>query len=178
MRVRDAVEADAAAIGSMTDRPRGVVRNMIHDRSVRVAVTDDGATGAEGAASPSNRNGDGDGGDDHDGDRDGGIDPDDGDGDGGGDTPVDAVAGFVAFDVRDGTVHVTNFEGTATAVERLFEEPVGFAKREGMPVEAIVPTDGVGPDVAEAFGFEAAGSGPRIEGSPTTRYRFDPEGDD
>jgi len=150
MRVRDAVEADAAAIGSMTDRPSGVVRNMIHDRSVRVAVTDDG---------------DGDDGDGGDGDG----------GDGGDDTPVDAVAGFVAFDVRDGTVHVTNFEGTAIAVERLFEEPVGFAKREGMPVEAIVPTDGVGPDVAEAFGFEAAGSGPRIDGSPTTRYRSDPE---
>ena len=158
MRVRDAVEADAAAIGSMTDRPRGVVQNMIHDRSVRVAVTDDAASEPDEGASPSDRNGDGDEGD---------VEGDD--------TPVDAVAGFVAFDVRDGTVHVTNFEGTAAAVERLFEEPIGFAKREGMTVEAIVPTDGVGPGVVGAFGFEAAGSGPRIEGSSTTRYRFDPE---
>ncbi|MEZ3165268.1 hypothetical protein ABNG03_09300 [Halorubrum sp. RMP-47] len=159
MRVRDAVEADAAAIGSMTDRPRGVVQNMIHDRSVRVAVTDDAASEPDEGASPSNRNSDGDEGDD----------------DGGDDTPIDAVDGFVAFDVRDGTVHVTNFEGTAGAVERLFEEPIGFAKREGMAVEAIVPADGVGQDVVDAVGFEAAGSGPRIEGSATTRYRFDPE---
>ncbi|MDB2239749.1 hypothetical protein [Halorubrum ezzemoulense] len=153
MRVRDAVEADAAAVGSMTGRPRGVARNMIHDRSVRVAVTDDAGSESRGAPSPSEPSGDGDGGDD---------------------TPVDAVAGFVAFDVRDGTVHVTNFEGTAAAVERLFEEPVGFAKREGMSVEVIVPADGVGPEVVEAFGFEAAGSGPRIDGTATTRYRFDP----
>ena len=161
MRVRDAVEADAAAIGSMTDRPRDVVQNMIHDRSVRVAVADDAASTPDEGASPSDRNSDGD--------------AEDGGGEGGDDTPVDAVDGFVAFDVRDGTVHVTNFEGTAAAVERLFEEPVSFARREGMPVEAIVPTDGVGPDVVDGLGFEAAGSGPRIEGSATTRYRFDPE---
>ena len=44
-----------------------------------------------------------------------------------------------------------------------------------MTVEAIGPTDGVGPGVVGACGFEAAGAGPRIEGSATTRYRFDPE---
>mgnify|MGYP006282861785 CR=1 FL=1 len=148
MRVRDAVEADAAALASMTDRPRGVVRSMIHDRSVRVAVTDEAGSVTD-------------------------ADADDADADG--DTPIDAVEGFVAFDVRDGTVHVTNFEGTADAVERLFEEPVGFATREGMPVEAVVPTDGDGPDAVEAFGFEAVGPGPRIDGAATTRYRFDPE---
>jgi hypothetical protein len=143
MRVRDAVEADAAALASMTDRPRDVVRNMIHDRSVRVAVTDDAAAAA--------------------------------DGDAGDDTPTDAVRGFVGFDVRDGTVHVTNFEGTADAVARLFEEPVGFASREGMAVEAVVPDGGTAPDAVESIGFEAVGSGPRIDGASTTRYRFDPE---
>ncbi|RLM62706.1 hypothetical protein [Halorubrum sp. Atlit-26R] len=146
MRVRDAVEADAAALGSMTGRPEGVVRNMIHDRSVRVSVTD--AAASEG------------GGNDADADA---------------DTPVDAVAGFVAFDVRDGVVHVTNVEGDPGAVERLFEEPVRFATREGMTVEAVLPTDGTAVDAAEAVGFEAVGSGPRIDGASTTRYRFDPE---
>ena len=143
MRVRDAVEADAAALAAMTGRPEGVVRNMIHDRSVRVGVTDTAAPAAD-------------------------ADADD-------DTPVDAVAGFVAFDAREGSVHVTNFEGTADAVERLFEEPVRFATREGMSVEAIVPTDGTASGVVEAIGFEAVGSGPRIDGASTTRYRFDPD---
>ncbi|RLM68253.1 hypothetical protein DVK05_10905 [Halorubrum sp. Atlit-8R] len=143
MRVRDGVEADAAALASMTGRPEGVVRDMIHDRSVRVAVTD----GADPAA----------------------------DADAGDDTAVDAVAGFVAFDVRDGVVHVTNVEGAPDPVERLFEEPVRFATREGMTVEAVLPADGTAADAAEAVGFEAVGSGPRIDGATTTRYRFDPE---
>ncbi|WP_096394231.1 hypothetical protein [Halorubrum trapanicum] len=154
MRVRDAVEADAAALGSMTGRPEGVVRNMIHDRSVRVAVTAE-STGRDPAgdgAKPAGRSADDEA-----------------------DTPVDAVAGFVAFDVRDGTVHVTNVEGDPDAVERLFEEPVRFATREGMTVEAVLPTDGTAIDAAEAVGFAGVGSGPRIEGAPTTRYRFDPE---
>ncbi|KOX97567.1 hypothetical protein [Halorubrum tropicale] len=138
MRVRDGVEADAAALASMTGRPEGVVRDMIHDRSVRVGVTD-------------------------------GADADAGD-----DTAVDAVAGFVAFDVRDGVVHVTNVEGAPDPVERLFEEPVGFATREGMTVEAVLPADRTAADAAEAVGFRAVGSGPRIDGA-TTRYRFDPE---
>ncbi|TKX76133.1 hypothetical protein EXE46_01030 [Halorubrum sp. GN11_10-6_MGM] len=143
MRVRDAVEADAAALGSMTGRPRGVVRDMIHDRSVRVAVADDAAATGEA--------------------------------DDGSDTPADAVAGFVAFDARDGVVHVTNVEGDVDAMWRLFEEPVGFATREAMSVEAVLPADGTAGDAAESVGFEAVGSGPRIDGAPTTRYRFDPE---
>ncbi|QAU13266.1 hypothetical protein EKH57_11315 [Halorubrum sp. BOL3-1] len=153
MRVRDAVETDAAALASMTERPRSVVRDMIHDRSVRVAVTDESAqTGGE----------DGD-----DGGAAGDVDGDDG-------TPADSVAGFVAFDVRNGTVHVTNFDGGPEGIRRLFEEPMGFAVREGMPVEAVVPTDGTATATVEAIGFEAVGSGPRIDAASTTRYRFDP----
>ncbi|ELZ54445.1 MULTISPECIES: hypothetical protein [Halorubrum] len=140
MRVRDAVEADATAVASMTGRPSGVVRDMIHDRSVRVATTEE---------EPAER-------------------------DDGADTPADAVAGFVAFDVRDGVVHVTNVDGTPDAVGRLFEEPVGFATREGMSVEAVLPTDGTASKAAASLGFEAIGSGPRIDGASTTRYRFDP----
>lgn len=147
MRVRDAVETDAAALASMTGRPRGVVRDMIHDRSVRVATTAEVAS-AESAD------------------------------DGGADTPADAVGGFVAFDARDGVVHVTNVEGNPDAVRRLFEEPVRFAAREGMSVEAVLPTDGTADDAAETVGFEAVGSGPRIDGASTTRYRFDPDESD
>ncbi|GAA0544158.1 hypothetical protein ABNG02_00150 [Halorubrum ejinorense] len=156
MRVRDAVEADAAALASMTGRPSGVVRDMIHDRSVRIAATDDG-----GAADDSDAT---------DGETATGRDGDDG-----ADTPADSVLGFVAFDVRDGVVHVTNVEGDPDALGRLFEEPVRFATREGMTVEAVLPTDGTAVEAARALGFEAVGSGPRIDGASTTRYRFDPD---
>ena len=47
MEIRDAVEADAERLASMTGAPRDVMRNLIHDRTVRVA--DDG--GVEGFVS-------------------------------------------------------------------------------------------------------------------------------
>jgi hypothetical protein len=166
MRVRDAIETDAAALASMTGRPRGVVRDMIHDRSVRVATGDE-SVGDESA-------GDGSTGDDGDTAESAaaGAEGDDGEGT---ETPADAVRGFVAFDVRGGTVHVTNFGGEPDAVGRLFEEPVRFASREGMAVEAVVPTDGDAPETVESIGFEAVGRGPRIEGASTTRYRLEPD---
>jgi hypothetical protein len=37
MEVRDAVEADATRLASLTDAPEDVMRNLIHDRTVRVA---------------------------------------------------------------------------------------------------------------------------------------------
>jgi hypothetical protein len=40
MNVRDAVEADADRLAALTDAPTDVMRNLIHDRSVRVAVVD------------------------------------------------------------------------------------------------------------------------------------------
>ena len=40
MRIRDALESDAEALATATDRPQDVVRDMIHDRSVRVATDD------------------------------------------------------------------------------------------------------------------------------------------
>ena len=132
MRIRDALESDAEALATATDRPRGVVKNMIHDRSVRVAVAGDG---------------------DDDGDS--------------------AVAGFVAFDVRGETVHVTDFDGEETVIRRLFEEPRRFAKREGMSVEAVVPNDEGTGAILEDAGFERSGSGPRFEGRQTTRYVID-----
>jgi hypothetical protein len=37
MNVRDAVEADADRLAALTDAPTDVMRNLIHDRTVRVA---------------------------------------------------------------------------------------------------------------------------------------------
>lgn len=41
MQVRDAVEADAERLAEMTDAPADVLRNLVHDRTVRV-LEDDG----------------------------------------------------------------------------------------------------------------------------------------
>ena len=40
MEVRDAVENDAPALAEVADAPEDVMRNLIHDRSVRVAIED------------------------------------------------------------------------------------------------------------------------------------------
>lgn len=45
MKLRDAVEADAGRLAGLTDHPRDVMRNLIHDRSVRVAEEDGDITG-------------------------------------------------------------------------------------------------------------------------------------
>jgi hypothetical protein len=45
MEVRDAVEADAGRLAALTDAPRDVMRNLVHDRTVRVAEDDDEITG-------------------------------------------------------------------------------------------------------------------------------------
>ena len=37
MELRDAVEADAGRLAELTDSPRDVMRNLVHDRTVRVA---------------------------------------------------------------------------------------------------------------------------------------------
>ena len=40
MQVRDAVEADADRLAELTGRPRDVMRNLVHDRTVRVGIAD------------------------------------------------------------------------------------------------------------------------------------------
>jgi len=152
MRIRDALESDAEALSTVIGRPEDVVRNMIHDRSVRVAVeSEDGEGGGDGRGSGESGDRDGDRGGDDEG----------------------TVLGFVAFDVRDGTVHVTDFDGNGPTVERLFEEPRRFARREEMGVEVVVPNDEATSEVIEASGFAVAGRGPRFEGQRTTRYRIE-----
>jgi hypothetical protein len=43
MEVRDAVEADADDLAAIVDAPADVMRNVVHDRTVRVAVRHDEA---------------------------------------------------------------------------------------------------------------------------------------
>ncbi len=126
MDVRDAVEGDAGRLAGLTEAPRDVMRNLVHDRTVRVAEADD------------------------------------------------EIVGFVSYDAREQTVHVTQMEGDPETFDRLLEEPLGFARSEGMAVELLVPEDepAVG-DAAIEAGFDEVGSGPRFEGTPTRRYRLE-----
>jgi hypothetical protein len=126
MDVRDAVEADAERLAALTDAPRDVMRNLVHDRTVRVAER-----GEE-------------------------------------------IVGFVSYDARERTVHVTQLEGDADTYERLLAEPLSFADAEGMAVELLAPEDeSAVHDAARDAGFEETGSGPRFEGKRTTKFRLD-----
>lgn len=133
MDVRDAVESDAERLGELADSPQDVMRNLVHDRTVRVAVEGTG----EGE---------------------------------------ETLSGFVSFDAREGTVHVTQLAGHSEALARLIEEPIRFADREEMAVELLVPEDQEPiRETVEAADFTSVGSGPRFEGTPTTRYRLETE---
>jgi hypothetical protein len=161
MNVRDAVERDADALATLTDLPPDVIRNTIHDRTVRVAEptgSDDGEEGEPtGGETDSNESEVGDNGD--------------------GEVGRDAteLTGFVSFDARDDTVHVTQFAGERDACERLLQEPVRFARNEGMRVEVVVTASEEEMRAAvEAVGFEKHGSGPMFEGERTVRYRLTP----
>jgi len=139
MEVRDAVEADAEALAALADAPTDVMRNLVHDRTVRVATADgEGAAPEEPETAPD-------------------------------------LEGFVSFDVRDGTVHVTQVGGTRRACERLLDEPTRYARREGMDVELLVPeADEDTRLAAEAAGFDDRGPGPTFEGRRTVRYWQNP----
>jgi hypothetical protein len=141
MEVRDAVEADGDALSAIADVPADVIRNLIHDRTVRVAVREPTAAGPNADTDDETRD----------------------------------VDGFVSFDVRNGTVHVTQLAGTGTACERLLGEPVRFATTESMTVELLaISDDDAIRDAAEAAGFERDGRGPTFDGKSTVRYRLDP----
>jgi hypothetical protein len=126
MELRDAVEADAGRLASLTDAPRDVMRNLIHDRTVRVAEEND------------------------------------------------EIVGFISFDAREQTVHVTQIEGDPDVYETLLEEPLRFAQSEGMAVELLaVDSASEVHAAADEIGFERSGAGPRFEGEPTTRFRIE-----
>jgi hypothetical protein len=126
MELRDAVEADAGRLAALTDTPPDVMRNLVHDRTVRVAEA------------------------------------------------TDEIVGFISFDARDQTVHITQIEGDSEAYESLLEEPLRFAKSEGMAVELLaIDSDADVHAAADEIGFEHSGAGPRFEGEPTTRFRIE-----
>ena len=89
-------------------------------------------------------------------------------------TEDDAIEGFVSYDAREDTIHVTQLEGTNGIRDHLLQEPVRFADNEGMAVELLVPEDeGETREAAEDAGFEHTGSGPTFAGQPTVRYRLE-----
>ncbi|WP_247003504.1 hypothetical protein [Halosolutus gelatinilyticus] len=145
MNVRDALEADADALASIADSPTDVMRNLVHDRTVRVA--EDGPRDPNADVDESQY---------------GVSDPED-------------LLGFISFDAQEDTVHITQLDGTADACRRLLAEPVRFAERESMDVEVLVPpgTEPV-ETAAEELGFEKRGTGPRFDGSRTIRFRLEP----
>jgi|AntRauMinimDraft_4_1070384.scaffolds.fasta_scaffold00042_67 hypothetical protein len=166
MRVRDALESDAETVAAAIDRPRGAVIDMIHDRSVRVAVSADetGGRGADGRIDTASET-----------DREGKTASETGRE---GDTASEgkagsSVVGFVAFDVQGQTVHVTEFDGDESTLRRLFEEPRRFADREGLSVEVVVPNGDPASEIVESIGFDPIGPGPRFDGRATTRYRIE-----
>ena len=141
MRVRDAVEADADAMATLADRPVEVMRNLVHDRTVRVAV--DGSEESVPQEGPTTET-------------------------------ESELRAIVSFDARQETVHVTQLAGDREAAERLLEEPIRFARREGMDVEAIVAVDDEpGKAAVETKGFNQVGDGPRFDGKRTVRYRLE-----
>ncbi|MFC7228806.1 hypothetical protein N0B31_15460 [Salinirubellus salinus] len=155
MDVRDAVEADAERLAELTGAPTDVMRNLVHDRTVRVAVEREGDSaadsgGEDGGAADENEPGERAPGEER-------------------------VVGFVSFDAQRKTVHVTQMEGPEAATRRLLEEPRRFAANEGMSVELLVAADEESHrSVAEAVGFAEEGPGPRFDGTATVRYRLDP----
>lgn len=139
MDVRDAVEADAEALAALADAPVDVMRNLVHDRTVRV-VADDQQSPEDADGSP---------------------------------TDPDAMRGFVSYDARDDTVHVTQLGGSPDVCRELLSEPITFARRENMTVEVLVPDgDDDLQDAVEGAGFAREGRGPRFDGRQTIRYRW------
>jgi len=158
--IRDAVEADAETLGSIVDLPADALRNVVHDRTVRIAVTEGTDPGPNADVAATDTPDTADDADEDDPERAG------------------SIRGFVAFDVRDGTVHVTQLAGDESVAERLLAEPIRFAVNEGFAVEYVVArSDADAEAAARAAGFESVGSGPRFDGEPTTRFRFRPESD-
>jgi hypothetical protein len=149
MDVRDAVEADAERLAELTGSPRDVMRNLVHDRTVRVVERD------RDREDPAGSDGETDAGDEA--------------------ADSAAVCGFVSYDARADTVHVTQLEGDPTVADRLLDEPLRFAESEDMAVELLVPEGETETrEAADRAGFEHAGPGPAFEGERTVRYRFDP----
>jgi hypothetical protein len=165
MEVRDAIESDAEALAGIAEAPTDVMRNVIHDRTVRVASDGGGGATDTADADGSTAGGEGEDEDENEDEAESGAD-DAGD-----------VAGFVSFDAREDAVHITQFGGTSEAYDLLLAEPARFAEKEGMSVEMLVDAgDDSRRSALEAAGFAYEGPGPTFEGRETVRYRQAPRG--
>lgn len=159
MRLRDAVLDDAEALAAIardaavdTSMAPRSLRDMIRDRTVVVAVTDDGAA-----------DGSGDGGEEGEGAGDEGAGADEG------------VAGYVSYDVDDETVVIHHLAARDDdAVETLLDRPLAFADSEGLA--AVI---GLGPDdpavsTVEDHGFEVV-ERRQFGGEAMVRYERPPQ---
>lgn len=134
------------------------MREVIHDRTIRVAER--GPTDTDGAVVEDGTSGDGPVDDDSVSDNSSGDEP--------------AIVGVVGFDAEREAVHVTHLAGDETAYDALLAEPVRFARTVELPVRMLVPeSDEALRTAVEDFGFEEDGFGPRFDGTPTRRYRYD-----
>lgn len=128
-------------MATIADAPPDVMRNLVHDRTVRIAertreVNDPNADAESAATEP---------------------------------------LGFVSFDVRGRTVHVTQLGGGVDVAERLLAEPVRFAAAEGLDVAFVVSESADDlREAAERAGFAESGPGPRFRAEATVEYRLDP----
>ena len=155
MRVRDAVEADATGMASLADQPEDVMRNLVHDRTVRVADSSNRGSDRPDEPGVPDRPVESDSTDKADDESEG-----------------SQLRGVVSYDARESVVHVTQLAGDRDAVERLLKEPVRFATGEEMSVEVLVNSDNdTQRSAVEAAGFEYTGSGPFFRGKETVRYR-------
>ncbi|PSP61852.1 hypothetical protein BRC77_11755 [Halobacteriales archaeon QH_8_64_26] len=162
MEVRDAVEDDAPRLAELTGAPASVMRELVHDRTTKVATSgsdvgneadrEDGSRAASEAAESEDV---------------GNAELTEGNG--------GELVGVVSFDARRDSVHLTQLAGSERAVSRLLDEPIRFARREDMAVEVLIEEERG--DLQEAVGeagFERAGSGPEFDGRETISFRLDP----
>lgn len=144
MQVRDAVERDAPAMASLGEAPESVLRNLVHDRSVRVLVEEgDGAEAddevlgfvsfdaREDAVHVTEFGGD-----------------------------REAYERLLAEPLRFA-------EREELPVEMLLRD----ADETGSPTRAA--GDAAMREAAEAVGFTEGGPGPRFRGETTRRYRYE-----
>lgn len=145
MQVRDAVERDAPAMASLGDAPESVLRNLVHDRSVRVLVEEGG-------------------GEDEENDEILGFVSFDAREDA---VHVTEFGGDRAACERLLAEPLRFAEREGLAVEVLLRD----ADDEGSPTRAA--GDDAMRQAVAAVGFTEAGPGPRFRGETTRRYRYE-----
>jgi hypothetical protein len=146
MRVRDAVEEDGEVLGELADAPAEVMRNVVHDRTVRVAEQSDDGESAE-------------------------LDGDEDDGDG---TEVVGFVGFDAMPGTVRVTYLRG--GREARERLLKEPVRFARKEGMNVEVLVPESEQETKEVVEDAGFRQTGTGPRFEESRTLEYRLDPSG--